>query len=80
MREDSAIYTDDTKVYAAILSDAINPSHYKQGGIECIDAIKASMNLAEFIGYLQGNVLKYVWRHRHKGGLTERGTRYGTKC
>ena len=44
-----------------------NPEHYNQGGIECIDAIKASMSAEEFAGYLKGNVQKYVFRYRNKG-------------
>ena len=48
--------------------DAVNsPSHYKQGGIECIEAIKASMSHLEFLGYLKGNCQKYIWRYKHKG-------------
>ncbi len=48
------------------MSDPVNPSHYKQGDIECIDAIKASMTLAQFQGYLKGNIMKYLWRYEHK--------------
>lgn len=51
--------------------DAINPEHYKKGGIECVDAIKASMSDLEFQGYLKGNVLKYMWRFRHKKGVED---------
>lgn len=47
--------------------DPVNhPSHYTQGGIECIEAIKASMSTEEFLGYLKGNVEKYLWRYQHK--------------
>lgn len=50
--------------------DAVNkPSHYASGDIECIDAIKAQMSAEEFQGYLRGNVVKYMWRWRDKGGL-----------
>ena len=49
--------------------DYVNqPPHYKQGDIECIDAIQAALTPEEFRGYLKGNVLKYTWRERHKGG------------
>lgn len=51
--------------------DAINPEHYKKGGIECVEAIKASMSDLEFQGYLKGNVLKYMWRFRHKKGIED---------
>ena len=52
--------------------DAVNhPDHYNRGGIECIEAIKASMSDLEFQGYLKGNVLKYTWRFRHKKGIED---------
>ena len=48
--------------------DNVNhPNHYTNGDIECIDAIRASMNFYLFCGYLQGNIMKYVWRYRLKG-------------
>lgn len=50
------------------MSDPINPDHYKHGGIECIDAIRAALTPEEFRGFCKGNALKYVWRERHKGG------------
>ena len=49
--------------------DVVNhPSHYTDGGIECIDAIEAQLTPEEYRGYLKGNIAKYVWRERHKGG------------
>ena len=45
------------------------PEHYRQGEIECIDAIQAALTPDEFRGYCKGNILKYVWRERHKGSL-----------
>ena len=48
-------------------SDPVNrPSHYTEGGIECIDAIKASMSTESFLGFLKGNVQKYMWRYEKK--------------
>ena len=48
--------------------DVVNhPSHYTDGGIECIDAIEAQLTTEEYRGYLKGNIAKYVWRERHKG-------------
>jgi hypothetical protein len=38
-----------------------HPSHYNQGKIEVIDAIE-DWNL----NFCEGNVIKYVARHRHK--------------
>lgn len=49
-------------------SDQVNhPSHYRQGDIEAIQAIEASMSPYEFEGYCKGQVLKYLWRYRYKG-------------
>ena len=60
---------DDMKEVKA--SDLVNhPPHYNQAGIECIDAILAATNHNKE-GYLQGNILKYVWRYDYKGGLED---------
>ncbi len=49
-------------------ADLVNdPPHYKQGGVECIDAIQAALTPEEFRGYAKGNALKYIWREKHKG-------------
>ena len=53
-----------------IIMEQINhPNHYTAGGIECIEAIKASMTKPEYEGYLKGNCIKYLWRYRKKGGI-----------
>jgi len=44
-----------------------NPSHYGQGKIEAIDYIEDFLNEEEFIGYLRGNIAKYLHRWRWKG-------------
>lgn len=52
-------------------NDAVNhPAHYTQGGVECIDAIEAATGDG-FAGYLAGNVIKYVYRYRFKGGVED---------
>jgi hypothetical protein len=38
------------------------PAHYNQGGVECIDAIRAQLTEDEWRGYLRGQVAKYNWR------------------
>ena len=46
--------------------DMVNsPPHYNQTGIECIHAISAATNNG-FKYYLQGNILKYLWRFDYK--------------
>lgn len=54
-------------------SDPVNhPSHYCQGGIECIDAIQAAVTgLSGMEAVCAGNVIKYVWRAKHKNGLED---------
>ena len=42
------------------------PPHYNKEGIECITAIKAATGDG-FEYYLQGNILKYIWRYKYKG-------------
>ncbi len=50
------------------MTDPVNhPPHYTQGGIECIDAMKAALTPEEFRGYCKGQVIKYIWRSEHKG-------------
>ena len=48
------------------VTDAINPDHYKVGGIETIDFIQAKLSPEEFAGYCRGNMLKYITRAGHK--------------
>jgi hypothetical protein len=50
--------------------DQVNhPPHYTDGGIECIEAIEAALTPEEFRGYCKGNLIKYAWRERMKGGV-----------
>ena len=47
------------------------PEHYNQDNcIECIDAIRAALGTG-FKEYLQGNILKYIWRHKYKNGVED---------
>jgi hypothetical protein len=51
--------------------DMVNsPPHYNQTGIECIDAIEAATGDG-YEYYLQGNIMKYVWRYRYKNGTED---------
>ena len=52
--------------------DAVQkPKHYGQGEIECIDYIKDFLTREEFIGYLRGNIAKYMHRWRYKNGVQD---------
>ena len=48
--------------------DMVNhPPHYNKYGIECIDALRAATGEG-FEYYLQGNIMKYLWRYRYNVG------------
>ena len=48
------------------MKDNVNPSHYKQGNIEVIEFI-----LDQNLNYMDGNVVKYITRYKHKNGLED---------
>lgn len=53
------------------MNDPVNhPNHYMSdnSGIECIDAIQASLTKEQFIGFCKGNAMKYIWRAGKKKG------------
>jgi hypothetical protein len=51
--------------------DNVNkPPHYNQAGVECIEAIQAATDNG-FEYYLQGNIIKYLWRYRYKNGVED---------
>jgi hypothetical protein len=49
------------------MSNVNHPPHYNQSDIECIEAIAAATGNG-FESYLQGNIMKYLWRYRDKNG------------
>lgn len=50
-------------------NDPINPNHYRQGKVECIDCIEsATSSLTGFEGFCTGNAIKYLYRWKQKGG------------
>ena len=53
--------------------DMVNhPQHYTQGGIECIDALKAATVGKRGIEALcVANVIKYLWRYEEKNGIED---------
>ena len=47
--------------------DMVNsPKHYRMQGVEAIDILEMSMTEEEFMGYLKGNMFKYIMRYKHK--------------
>ena len=56
----------------AVKEDMVNsPAHYNFAGVECIDAISAATGEDGFSYYLQGNIMKYLWRFKYKNGLED---------
>lgn len=54
------------------MNDKINPSHYKQGALECIDAIEAAtVNKKGLQAVCTANIIKYIWRCEQKNGLED---------
>lgn len=53
--------------------DAVNhPDHYTQGGVECIDALKAATTGLEGIeAVCTANAIKYLWRWKQKNGTED---------
>lgn len=53
--------------------DNVNhPKHYTQGGIECIDAIKAAtVGKTGIEAVCVANVVKYLWRYEEKNGVED---------
>lgn len=46
-----------------------NPAHYKAGGVETLDYIKAKVK--DYPSYAAGNILKYVSRYEYKNGIED---------
>lgn len=54
-------------------NDVVNhPSHYTQGGIECIDALKAAtVSKTGIEAVCTANAIKYLWRYEAKNGIED---------
>lgn len=48
------------------IEEAIRPSHYNQGDIECIDAMVSAFGRKEVATFCKINAMKYIWRLGHK--------------
>lgn len=55
-----------------MIDNVNHPSHYTQGGIECIDALKAAtIGKTGIEAVCVANVIKYLWRYEEKNGLED---------
>ena len=48
-----------------------HPSHYTQGGIECIEAMEAAFGKEAVATFCHLNAFKYLWRTEHKNGVQD---------
>lgn len=62
------------------MSDPINPDHYKKGGIETFDVIKAKQTKEETIGYCKGNERKYLDRRGLKNAVKSERLAWAKQC
>jgi hypothetical protein len=62
----------DNHIKESEIYDAVNPDHYKQGGIECIEALKAATTrLTGIEAVCTANAIKYLWRWKDKNGAED---------
>ena len=54
------------RLYGTEEKNNINPDHYGNSGIDVIDFCQANN-----LDFMQGNVIKYVFRHKNKNGLED---------
>ena len=65
-------YEVEQKAIMTNLKDSINPSYYRRGGVECIEAIAAAtVGKTGIEAYCVGSAYKYLFRYEEKGGLED---------
>lgn len=65
-------YGEDTFATVENKPDNVNhPAHYGAGRIECIEYIEDFLSREEYIGYLRGNIAKYMHRWRYKNKVED---------
>ena len=72
-RLDGSHLKDEEVKMDEIIPDMVNhPQHYTQGGIECIDALKAAtVGKRGIEAVCVANVIKYLWRYEEKNGIED---------
>ncbi len=64
-----SVFHQEVDDYGFFAEDVVNhPKHYQLDGleVEALDVIKSALSEEEFKGYLLGNMLKYMLRHKKK--------------
>lgn len=66
------VETNEVDIIPTNRQEAVDhPNHYNTHGMECIDWIKHSLTREEYLGFLKGNIEKYLYRYEHKGGVED---------
>ena len=69
---DFAKYFPDEWELVEEAKDNINPRHYNQGKVECIDALEsATVDKKGIEAVCTANVIKYLWRYESKNGVED---------
>lgn len=54
------------------MSEDIRPDYYQRDGQDLLDRFEAGLlSHDEFVGFMAGNVIKYVVRHQGKNGVED---------
>lgn len=56
------------------IEDVINsPRHYTNSNAKCrtCSTTIEQIDITRHMGFLEGNVIKYVWRYKHKNGIED---------
>ena len=53
------------------MSDPVNPNHYKQSGVECIDVMLSTQGKQAVQDFCPLNAFKYIYRHNLKNGVED---------
>jgi len=61
----------ETEKAVGPIDNVNSPPHYGRGSIECIEYIEDFLTEEEYIGYLRGNIAKYLHRWRYKNGIED---------
>lgn len=71
-----ATETEINENYTILFGDCstdsvVHPSHYNQGGIECLEAMEAAYGKEATATFCLTNAFKYIWRTEHKNGIQD---------
>lgn len=73
LKETGDVLSDDEfEIFETIDNGLIDKQeHYTANGIQPIDLMRQNFTPEAFQGFLEGNIIKYVLRHRRKNGVED---------